>query len=231
MRVSISFVSEKASLHLPIAKVTWWSCKPDFVAVVGSSPAGTYYGVQTLAQMAVESVDAGWRIPCGSVTDWPDFPFRGAYIQHSDMGQVRAFSEKKINTVVFEGFLNIFDPNSPDSARQPFDECRQYGVEPIPMIQGFGHGDEVIRHNPNWAEGIYVKNEKLRFAEGINPPPIPLAQPNVICTEHTDVLITDEHGNRYKEGTDYNVIPGDIDPYQPPRKPFAIERVGWRQNS
>ena len=199
--------------------------QPDFVAVVGSSPAGTYYGVQTLAQMAVESVDAGWRIPCGSVTDWPDFPFRGAYIQHSDMGQVRAFSEKKINAVVFEGFLNIFDPNSPDSARQLFDECRQYGVEPIPMIQGFGHGDEVIRHNPNWAEGIYVKNEKLRFAEGINPPPIPLAQPNVICTEHTDVLITDEHGNRYKEGTDYTVIPGDIDPYQPPGKPFAIERV------
>ena len=84
------------------------------------------------------------------------------------------------------------------------------------MIQGFGHGDEVIRHNPNWAEGIYVKNEKLRFAEGINPPPIPLAQPNVICTEHTDVLITDEHGNRYKEGTDSTVNPGDIDPYQPP---------------
>ncbi|MDE0042303.1 MAG: glycoside hydrolase family 20 zincin-like fold domain-containing protein, partial [Candidatus Poribacteria bacterium] len=55
--------------------------QPDFIAVVGSSPAGAYYGVQTLAQMAVESSDAGWRIPCGSVTDWPDFPFRGAYIQ------------------------------------------------------------------------------------------------------------------------------------------------------
>ena len=199
--------------------------QPDFVAVVGSSPAGTYYGVQTLVQMAMEDVDTGWRIPCGIVTDWPDFPFRGVYIQHSDMREVRAFSEKKINAVVFEGFLNIFDPDSPDAARQLFDECRQYGIEPIPMIQGFGHGDEIIRHNPNWAEGIYVKNEKLRFAEGVNPPPVLLAQPNVIRTEHTDILITDEHGKGYEEGTDYNVIPGDINPYQPPGKPFAIERL------
>ena len=60
--------------------------QPDFIAVVGSSPAGTYYGVQTLAQMAVENSDAGWRIPCGIVTDWPDFPFRGAYIQHCRYG-------------------------------------------------------------------------------------------------------------------------------------------------
>ena len=199
--------------------------QPDFVAVVGSSPAGTYYGVQTLVQMAMEDVDTGWRIPCGIVTDWPDFPFRGVYIQHSDMREVRAFSEKKINAVVFEGFLNIFDPDSPDAARQLFDECRQYGIEPIPMIQGFGHGDEIIRHNPNWAEGIYVRNEKLGFAEGTNPPPVPLTQPNVIRTEHTDVLITDEHRNRYEEGTDYTVIPGAINPYQPPGKPFAIERL------
>ena len=199
--------------------------QPDFVAVVGSSPAGTYYGVQTLVQMAMEDVDTGWRIPCGIVTDWPDFPFRGVYIQHSDMREVRAFSEKKINAVVFEGFLNIFDPDSPDAARQLFDECRQYGIEPIPMIQGFGHGDEIIRHNPNWAEGIYVRNEKLGFAEGTNPPPVLLAQPNVIRTEHTDILITDEHGKGYEEGTDYNVIPGDINPYQSPGKPFAIERL------
>jgi hypothetical protein len=199
--------------------------QPDFVAVVGSSPAGTYYGVQTLVQMAMEDVDTGWRIPCGIVTDWPDFPFRGVYIQHSDMPEVRAFSEKKINAVVFEGFLNIFDPDSPDAARQLFDECRQYGIEPIPMIQGFGHGDEIIRHNPNWAEGIYVRNEKLGFAEGTNPPPVLLAQPNVIRTEHTDILITDEHGKGYEEGTDYNVIPGDINPYQSPGKPFAIERL------
>ena len=204
--------------------------QPDFVAVVGSSPAGTYYGVQTLVQMLtcrsdLQVANSGWRIPCGIVTDWPDFPFRGVYIQHSDMREVRAFSEKKINAVVFEGFLNIFDPDSPDAARQLFDECRQYGIEPIPMIQGFGHGDEIIRHNPNWAEGIYVRNEKLGFAEGTNPPPVLLAQPNVIRTEHTDILITDEHGKGYEEGTDYNVIPGDINPYQSPGKPFAIERL------
>ena len=204
--------------------------QPDFVAIVGSSPAGTYYGVQTLVQMAarrsaLQVANNEWRIPCGIVTDWPDFPFRGAYIQHADMGQVRAFSEKKINAVVFEGFLNIFDPDSPGSAHQLFDECRRYGIEPIPMIQGFGHGDEVIRHNPNWAEGIYVQNEKLVFAKGVNPPPVPLAQPNVIRTERTDILITDEHGNRYEEGIDYAVIAGDIDPYQPPGKPFAVERL------
>ena len=204
--------------------------QPDFIAVVGSSPAGAYYGVQTLAQMTIRRSDlqvanSEWRIPCGIVTDWPDFPFRGVYIQHFDMEQVRAFSEKKINAVVFEGFLNIFDPDSPDSARQLFDECRRYGIEPIPMFQGFGHGDEVIRHNPNWAEGIYVQNEQLIFSNGTDPPPVALAQPNVMRTKHTDVLITDEHGNRYEEGADYTVIPGDIDPYQPLGKPFAIKRL------
>ena len=201
--------------------------QPDFVAVVGSSTAGTYYGVQTLVQMAMENVDTGWRIPCGIVTDWPDFPFRGVYIQHSDMWEVRAISEKKINAVVFEGFLNFFNPDSPESARQLFDECRQYGIEPIPVIQGFGHGDEVIRHNPNWAEGIYVQNERLVFAKGMNPPSVPLTQPNVMRTEHTDILITDEHGKGYEEGTDYAVIPGDINPYQPPDKPFAVERLAY----
>ena len=204
--------------------------QPDFIAVVGSSPAGTYYGVQTLVQTIASKSDpqapnSEWQIPCGIVTDWPDFPFRGAYIQHFDMVQVRALSEKKINAVVFEGFLNLFDPDSPDLARQLFDECHRYGIEPIPMFQGFGHGDEVIRHNPNWAEGIYVKNEKLEFAEGMNPPPVPLVQPNVIRTEHTDILITDEHGNRYEQRNDYTVVQGDINPYQPPGKPFAIKRL------
>ena len=135
--VSISFVLKKASLAPANREGYTLVVQPDFIAVVGSSPAGTYYGVQTLAQMAVANSDAGWIIPCGSVTDWPDFPFRGVYIQDSDMDQVRAFSEKKINAVVFEGFLNMLDPDSPDSARQIFDECRQYGIEPIPMIQGF----------------------------------------------------------------------------------------------
>ena len=55
--------------------------------------------------------------------------------------------------------------------------------------------------------------------------PSPLAQPNVMRTKHTDIRITDEHGNRYEEGTDYAVIPGDINPYQPPGTPFAIKRL------
>ena len=76
-------------------------------------------------------------------------------------------SEKKINAVVFEGFLSIFDPDSPDAARQLFDECRRYGIEPIPMFQGFGHGDEVIRHNPELGGGnLCRKRENLYSPRG-----------------------------------------------------------------
>ena len=70
-----------------------------------------------------------------------------------------------------------------------------------------------MRQNPNWAEGIYKKDEKLIFATGMNPPPVPLAHSNVIRTKNTNVVIADAHGSKYEEGIDYSVIDGDLDPY------------------
>jgi hexosaminidase len=59
---------------------------PDFVAVVAPSPAGVFYGAQTVRQLfppAVEkpSIQPGpWTLPAGTIRDKPRFAWRGAML-------------------------------------------------------------------------------------------------------------------------------------------------------
>jgi hexosaminidase len=50
----------------------------DRITIVGTSPAGVFYGVQTLRQLV--PLKAPWRVPAGTIVDAPRFAWRGAML-------------------------------------------------------------------------------------------------------------------------------------------------------
>lgn len=53
------------------------SVSPKKVVAQAASDAGLFYAAQTLVQMAVETEEGHWTIPCATVTDEPRFEWRG----------------------------------------------------------------------------------------------------------------------------------------------------------
>lgn len=57
---------------------------PTHIKVSGQTPAGVFYGLQTLRQMLVEPKAGTWTILAGNITDEPRFAYRG---MHLDVGR------------------------------------------------------------------------------------------------------------------------------------------------
>jgi hypothetical protein len=82
---------------------------PDKVTLRGGSERACLYGVYTiLGRLSPEGID--WRLPCGSVRDWPDLPVRGVCIAMSKPAlreveimkrYLDAFSRARSNVVIF----------------------------------------------------------------------------------------------------------------------------------
>src|SRR5690349_9069600 len=60
------------------------------VAITANSPAGLFYGVQTLLQLLPNEIesktvltDVQWRVPAVSITDYPRFSWRGVMLDVS----------------------------------------------------------------------------------------------------------------------------------------------------
>jgi len=99
-------------------------------------------------------------------------------------------------------------PGSDPETRRQVQELFAYycglGIEPIPVLQNFGHAYTQLKIDPNVAEGVWVVDEKLVL---VGTDPVALAHPNVIRTESTDIQITDETGAQtFLEGPDYEVL-------------------------
>jgi hexosaminidase len=63
---------------------------PEAVQITGASPAGVFYGIQTLRQMLPEQIFASaeqknvqWKIPCATISDQPRFAWRGFMLDDS----------------------------------------------------------------------------------------------------------------------------------------------------
>ena len=52
----------------------------DSIALLGNTPAGTFYAAQTLRQMLYKEGDSV-RVDGAVISDWPDFRYRGLYIE------------------------------------------------------------------------------------------------------------------------------------------------------
>ncbi|MFO7871400.1 MAG: glycoside hydrolase family 20 zincin-like fold domain-containing protein [Kiritimatiellia bacterium] len=128
------------------------------------SPAGAFYGVQTLLQIARNSKDGS--LPCLDIRDRPDFADRGIYYDVC-RGRVprlerlqemaRTLARCKINqlqlyiehTFRFEGHPDIGKGASPLSAEDILaldTVCRENYMELVPSLASFGHMSNVLKH-------------------------------------------------------------------------------------
>ncbi|OGV75379.1 MAG: hypothetical protein A2340_05075, partial [Lentisphaerae bacterium RIFOXYB12_FULL_60_10] len=127
-------------------------------------PVSAWYGLQTLAQIAGQSV-AG-TLPCIRIDDWPDFEDRGVCYDVC-RGRIPTLTELlrmvdrlaacKINhlqlyvehTFLFRGHPDIgrgVSPLTPEDILTLDRYCRERHVELVPMLASFGHLATVLKH-------------------------------------------------------------------------------------
>jgi hexosaminidase len=80
---------------------------PERILVEGSTPAGVFYGLQSLLQLLPAEIckpslpDTGrtWEIPCTSISDHPRYPYRGMHLDVSRHFFPKEFIKKYISLI------------------------------------------------------------------------------------------------------------------------------------
>lgn len=194
------------------------SVGPEGVSIRAGREAGAFYGLMSVLQLLQEH-EGKPVLPACEVTDYPDMPMRGMLY-----GDAEQAARWKMNTLM----VSTGYPTTP-AERQAFRElterCQSLNLQLIPYFLTLGGGYYVQKQNPNLVAGDWVRAEQL-VLHGTEP--TPLANPYVIRTQLTDVVLTDADGVvTYQLGKDYQVIDGDMaHPYNnADPKPFAVARV------
>lgn len=158
-----------------------WAKQPDSyrltvdangIQIVAPTARGAFYGVQSLAQL-MRSNGQAVTLPYTNIEDWPTLQFRGALLH--PLGANVPFMKKlvdiiarhKYNHVVISGLWVKWDtlpeiakPESisKDDLRELVKLCRDNFLEPIPLVNGPGHANWLIRngHNLDLAEDSNV---------------------------------------------------------------------------
>lgn len=141
---------------------------PTGASAAARSAAGLLYAAQTFRQLARIGAADG-ALPCLTVTDYPELPVRGIYIEGGQerggrivakeylLQQVRRLSESKLNTLVIECY-NLFPfPSfpacadswtlSPDDCRELQAEARRYHITVVPSLQTLAQAWELVWNN------------------------------------------------------------------------------------
>ncbi len=192
---------------------------PEEAHIQASTQRGAFWGLMTLLDLLTNTPDMpdGTAAIAGCVIeDWPDLPLRGSLLFSVYDAQERQqwcerFARLKLNTVVIDCadiFFYLDDPDKQRLAERAFADFRSYGLEPIPCLNSFGHAHAQLAINPNVAEGSWQQDEKVTLH---GQQPTALAQPNVIRTPSTDIVLTNQDKSiTYQDGRDYMVIPGEM---------------------
>jgi len=126
------------------------------IEAIASSPAGLFYGVQTLSQIIQR---AGRTLPHLSIRDWPDFPNRGVMLDISRdkvptmdtlFSLIDLLASWKINqfqlytehTFAYQNHPVVWanaSPITPGEAQALDRYCRQRFIELVPNQNSFGH--------------------------------------------------------------------------------------------
>jgi len=196
----------------------------DRVTITSADGRGALYGLLTLLELVQRAPNGGNIFLAAKIDDAPDLPFRGHYWAANPTGEgsrkmIDRLVRLRYNAVLVQN-LQYFSLNHPDSRRKAeefFAYSRIMGIEPIPVIQCFGHASHLVGSDPGIAEGMEVVDEKLVL---VGKEPVALAHPNVIRTETSNIRLTDLRGARvFLEGHDYEVLSGDT------KAPFEIRRT------
>ncbi len=146
--VDPSKVPHRDGYHLKI--------QPDRIELSGGSPAGCFYGLQTLTQLSSRH-DA--TVTCCTIVDWPDFDTRGV-LQDVTRGRVptlgtlkllvdrlAALKVNQLQLYIEHAFVFSFDTRicaandglTPDEVRELDAYCAERFVELVPALATFGH--------------------------------------------------------------------------------------------
>ena len=137
---------------------------PGHIVVAGNSPAGTFYGLQTLKQL-VRGEAANASVPALAMADWPTMRWRGVSDDISRgpvptvdfiKRQIRNAAFFKLNmhsfymehTFASESHPLIGPPGgslTPSEIRELVAYARQYHIELVPEQQTFGHLHKALR--------------------------------------------------------------------------------------
>jgi hypothetical protein len=136
---------------------------PSRIEVLGSDPAGLFYGVMTLLQALNQSDGA---LPSGEIDDRPDFPVRGVMLDVSRnkvptmetlFSLVDMFAGLKLNhlqlytehTFAYAGHEEVWAEASPLTGEEVMRldaYCRERFVELVPNQNSFGHMTRWLVH-------------------------------------------------------------------------------------
>ena len=136
---------------------------PEGVCVTGHDEAGLLHGVQTLRQIIRQ---CGWKLPCLTIADAPDYPVRGFYHDQTRgrvgtlawlMRLADACCFYKLNhlelyvehTYLYRDLTELWaaavDPLTPEEIMALDDYCAARGIELVPSMSSFGHLLELLR--------------------------------------------------------------------------------------
>ncbi len=137
---------------------------PERVIISANAPAGAFYGVQTLLQLA--EIGSGRKIPCVRIRDWPVLEWRGVLTDQSRQAvpkvetykrMIRELSRHKINfismhlehTFVVEKHPIISDGTGALTAADVGEICdyaRKYHCLFFPSFEAFSHQHHIFKH-------------------------------------------------------------------------------------
>ncbi|NOY81813.1 MAG: hypothetical protein GXP31_12525 [Kiritimatiellaeota bacterium] len=203
----------------------------DGVRIEAFGPDGVRWALMTLLGLGASDARA-WHATACRIDDWPDLPLRASYVAglpfdpERRAALCRRLVRLKMNALVIEdsAWFTLGNADVRKRVRAVCRDIRDWGIEPIPELQSFGHAGQQIVRDPRVAEGKWVRGEHLQL-HGMDP--VPLAQHNVIRTSATDVVLTSVDGKTvYALGKDYAVVDGTIE-YRHADKavPFAVRRL------
>lgn len=137
----------------------------DGIALVGSDPAGLFYGIQTLRQLLRSEAGGGLRVPGTEITDYPSLALRGAHLFvgnealpfHEKLIE-RIFSRYKMNHLVLECEYTRWDTHPeiaidfsmPKKAlAADIAYARAHFMEVTPLVQSLGHAAWMFTNGQN----------------------------------------------------------------------------------
>ncbi|MGE5608380.1 MAG: beta-N-acetylhexosaminidase, partial [Bacillota bacterium] len=139
------------------------SVSEEGIEIVGSDPAGAFYGAQTLAQLIRQSPKGVGAV---RIEDWPDFPARGVMLDISrdkvptmqtlyalvdelaamKVNQLQLYTE---HTFAYRGHPEVWAQASPMTGQEILEldrYCRERFIELVPNQNSFGHMERWLKH-------------------------------------------------------------------------------------
>jgi hypothetical protein len=152
------------------------------IRIDGQDDPGTRFGIERVASIAFAR-DGRICLPTGTIEDWPSSPWRGAHlfvgpkaIPFQRRLWQRVLLPLGFNKAVLEceqtdwkSTPGISGPStmSRDDLKELFAMYRSIGVEPIPLIQSFGHMTWLFNGNKNLGLAL---DPKARWAVNLRNP-------------------------------------------------------------